>query len=132
MGKEITLKNIEIINATNSIGELMQERLPVKVGWNVTKNMKKIEVAFKNYADFELELIKKYAIKDENGNLKADENNKPKFAPNNKEKYLKEQNELLDLTDTIDILPIKLSDLDGINLKAATLFNLEFMIEDDE
>jgi len=125
------LKNIEIINIRSSISELMNEKLPIKTGWNISKNLRKIDDSFKAYIELENKLIKEYAIKDDSGEIILDNDNQPKFAPNNKEKFLKEQQELFNCEDEFEFLTIKLSDLDNINIKPSTLFNLEFMIIDD-
>lgn len=128
---EKIFKNYEILNAIEAFKELVAIKLPTKVSWNVTKNVKKIESSFKDYLECENEILKKYALTDENGNLRLDEQNQPKFPPNNIDKYNKERNELLQCEDTIDILTINLSDLEGKNISAATLLNLEFMIIED-
>jgi len=132
MGKEVLLKNIEILNAFQAIQELTQVKLPTKVSWNISKNMKKIETAFNGYIEFETKLVKEYATKDSKGNLILDDKNQPSFDQDNKNEYIKQRSELLNLTDTISILPVKISDLDGVDLKPTTLFSLDFMIEDDE
>lgn len=125
------LKNIEIINIINSINELMNEKLPTKVGWNISKNLRKLDASFKTYIECENKLVKEYAIKDDEGNVVYDENNQPKFAPNNKVSFLKEQQELFNCEDEFEFLTINLSDLNNINIKPSVLFNLEFMITDD-
>ena len=125
------LKNIEIINVIDSINELMNEKLPTKASWNISKNLRKLDISFKTYIELENKLVKEYALKDDNGEVLLDEGNQPKFAPNNKEKYLKERQELLNCEDEFDFLTINLSDLNNINIKPSILFNLEFMIIDD-
>lgn len=128
---EIKLKNYEIINAYKTIGELMEEKLPTKVQWNITKNLKKITVAFHNYLEFEQELIRKYALKDDHNKIKLDDNNQPMFPPKNQNEYITERNELLNCEDVLDITMINLSELQNVNLKGTTLLALEFMIKDD-
>ena len=124
------LKNIEVINIIDSINELMNEKLPTKASWNISKNLRKLDASFKTYIELENKLVKEYAIKDDNGEIVLDNNN-PKFAPNNKEKYLKERQELLNCEDEFEFLTINLSDFNDINIKPSILFNLEFMIVDD-
>lgn len=135
---EVTLKNIEVISAFNSVGELLNLELPIKTGWNITKNVKKLESLFNTYTECQRELIKKYAIKDEKGEVRIDENNKYKIVPKFISKFNEDQSELLNCDNTIDILKIKLSDLckedkDGNAKELATsvLLHLGFMIEDD-
>lgn len=110
---------------------MASDLLPIKTGWNISKNLRKIDDSFKAYIELENKLIKEYAIKDDSGEIILDNDNQPKFAPNNKEKFLKEQQELFNCEDEFEFLTIKLSDLDNINIKPSTLFNLEFMIIDD-
>jgi hypothetical protein len=128
---EIVMKNYEILNKIEALRELSQLILPMKTSWNITKNIKKFEASIRTYSECEYELVKRYAIKDENGNVKFDDKGQPKFPPNNLEKYYKERQELLDCEDTLDILNIKLSDLENVDIKPATLMNLDFMIVDD-
>lgn len=135
---EIKLTNIEVINAFNSISELARLELPIKTGWNISKNIKKLESVFNTYTECQRELIKKYAIKDTKGEIKIDENNQYKIVPKFISKFNEDQNELLSCDNTIDILTIKLSDLckedkDGNSkeLSSSVLLYLGFMIEDD-
>jgi translation initiation factor 2 alpha subunit (eIF-2alpha) len=61
---EVTLKNIEIVNPMQSIGELLLlEDLSTKVNWNLTKHFKKLQSSFKTYSECEQELLKKHALK---------------------------------------------------------------------
>jgi len=131
---QITLKNIEIINAIQSIGELIDLVLPFQTSWDITKNAKKIESIFKIYAECEQNLIQKYAIKDENGGVRTDEHNQYKIAPKLVTEFNDKRNELLNCENEIDIKIIKFTDLiDEENknkIKPAALYNLYFMIEE--
>jgi hypothetical protein len=127
---EITLKNYEVISAIRAIEELMNEKLPSKISWNLNKNYRKLTDAIKDFSDCERKLIEQYALKDENDEVKIDENNQFKIAPKYVHEFTKEKQDLLNCEDSIDIHKIKLSGLDSIDVKATTLFNLEFMIEE--
>lgn len=127
----ITLKNFEIINAFNSASELMQcKDIPFKVSWNIMKNIKQIENAFKTYVEMEKKLIQEYAIKDDSGNIEVDDKNQPKF-PSHSDYYIK-RSELLECVNTLDLSSIKPVDLENCNISPATLYSLEFIINDDE
>jgi hypothetical protein len=128
---DVTLKNIEIVNAMQSIGELLLlEDLTTKVNWNLSKNFKKLQSSFKTFSECEQELLKKHALKNEDGSLKTDEDGEAKFAPKMKVEYFEKRSELLNCEDTIDILSIKLSDLPDKIGKGVNLLNLDFMIDD--
>jgi hypothetical protein len=130
MGKEVTLKNYELITISQSMGEFMQLSLPVNIGWNLKKNMRKLESALKDFAEAEQELVYKYALKIDD-KVQYEDNGQPKIYPANQTIFKTNHTELLNCDNPVDILPIKLSELMGINVKASLLFNLEFMIDDD-
>jgi hypothetical protein len=128
---EITLKNYEIINAYNSASELMKvKNLPIKASWNITKNIKTIELIFQSFVTLEQNLIKEYAIKDDNGNIKSDDNNQPKFPPHSE--YFTKHAELVACENVLDILTVKLSDLEKCDISPSILYNFTFMIDDAE
>jgi hypothetical protein len=128
-----TIKNIEIISITQAIGELMTVKLPMKTSWNLNKNMKKFTEAMNDYNEFDKKLLEKYAIKDEEGKVKII-NNKCNIPPKYIDEFNQKKNELLSMETEIDYLTIQL-DVDdlaskGVEITTATLFNLEFMIEE--
>lgn len=131
---QIKLTNIEILNAIQSIGSLTDLDLSITTSWNITKNTKKLESLFKTYAEYEGKIIEKYAIKDENNQVKIDKDNQYKIAPKFINIFNKERNELLNCENEVDISMIKVSDLiDEENknkIKPAILISLYFMIED--
>lgn len=128
---EIKLKNYEIISAINSMQEIMNTKLPSKTSWNLSKNFKKLDEAIKDFNEFQYELLKQYAIKEANGEIKFDENQQFTIIPEYKTKFNKERNDLLNFEDTLSIHSIKLSDLENVDISPTTLYGLDFMIEDD-
>jgi len=136
MGKNVTLKNYELINVNQSLGEFMQLSLPVNIGWNLKKNMRKMEASLKDFGEAEQELVSKYALKIEE-KIQYENNGQPKIYPANQIIFKTEHTELLNCNSEIDILPIKYSELRDfceskkLDIKPSLLFNLEFMIEDD-
>jgi len=135
---ELEFKNVELLNIFNSMIEFMQIEFPIDhIGWNLKKNMKNIESALKLFGECEQELVSKYAVKDENGNIKYDDKGQPEIYPAKRKEYIKEHSELLNCKNTVNINRIKLSVLmdyckeKGINIKPSLLFDLDFMIEDD-
>lgn len=129
---EIKLKNYEIISAINSMQEIMSVKLPSKVSWNLSKNFKKLNEAIKDFNDFQYELLKQYAIKDPNGEIKLDENQQFAIISEFESKFTKERNDLLNFEDTLSIHTIKLSDLETIEVSPTALYGLDFMIDDTE
>lgn len=131
----ITLKNFEIINTFNLLKEIAQIEFDWDDAWDIKRNMKKLELEIKTFSECENDLVQKYAIKDEELNVKTDENGQPKFAPNNQDKFKKEQTELLNCSCELDLKKIKCSSiktkLKDKGIKPSILFDLDFLIEDD-
>jgi hypothetical protein len=138
---EVILNNAEVLNAFISMHNILQLKgLPIKTFWNISKNIKKIEKIYTTYIECENKLVKQYALKDEQGNICLHNENSinglkgdPEFAPTMKAEYLIKRNELLACENNLDILTIKLSELDGRDdIVGADLYNIMFMIDDDD
>lgn len=137
-GLNLNLKNYEIINATNAIKDLIKNPdMETKAKWNFIKNLNKFQAIFEDYSKLEIDLIKKYALKDENDEvlIYADDDGEhkkgnPKFAPANQAKYIKERTELLQCDSDVDIHKIKLDDLPSKIEDGTLLLLCSFLIED--
>jgi len=133
----VTFTNLKWINLHETLKEFMQLEFPIDISWNLKRNMKKIQSALKLIAECENELAIKYALKDNEGNIKLDINNQPEIDPNKINEYNKEHVQLLKCENTVDIYPIKASDLKDYckrkdkDIKPSLLYDLDFMIEDD-
>ena len=127
-------KNVDLINLSNSISELMSYEIDTKAGWNLGRNLRKIEPVLKDYAEFERKLLDEYAIKKEDGSFVLSANNEPEIFPNVKEEYITRHNELLNCESEIDFLFVPLSCfIEGKlkEIKPYLLFNLDFMIDEN-
>jgi hypothetical protein len=129
-----TLKNIDLINISNSITELMTYELDTKAGWNLGRNLRKIESILKDFGEFERKLLDEYAIKKDDGSIVINANNEPEIYPNSKSEYIEKHNELLNCESEIEFLTIPLSCfIEGKSkeIKPYLLFNLDFMIDEN-
>lgn len=135
----MTLKNFEIINAVSAIKELIKiTKMTTKIKWNFIKNLNKLQNIINDFSKTEVELIKEYALKDENGDIKvydADEGiykkGEPKFAPVNEKLFIKERNELLQCESDVEVHKIKIDDLPEIE-DGTLLLLCQFLIDDEE
>ena len=134
---KVTFTNLKWINLCETLEQFMQLEFPIDISWNLKRNMKKIQSALQLIGECEDELIVKYAVKDDNGNIKLDANNQPEIVPDKLIEYNKEHIQLLKCENTIDIFPIKASELKDYckrkdkDIKPSLLYDLDFMIEDD-
>lgn len=124
------LSNRTIINTINAIGGARERALPIKASYAISKNLLKLEKEVEAYNLEREKLLKKYAEKDEEGEIKADELGNIKFVKKYKEKWNKEISELLDIEVEVDIHKFDLSVLDNVEMSVQELMAIDFMIQE--
>ena len=129
---KLTLSNERIVNTINTLGELSNAKLPVKVAYAITKNINKINTELKSYNEEKTKLINKYGEKDEEGKLKVEENGIIHLKEEFIEDYNRDIKELLSIENELDIHMIQLDDLlnSDYNISPMELMTIDFMIKD--
>lgn len=125
--KNITLTNLEIYTIAQALMENITTdiNLPVKVGFYIQKNMKKMTELAQEIEKSRMEIFDKYGEKDE-------ENNQYKFDKSVQEQVQKELNDLFDLTQDVKTNMLELDWFDNIDLNANQIAAISYMIADDE
>ena len=125
--KNITLTNLEIYTTAQALMESITTdiNLPVKVGFYIQKNMKKMTELAQEIEKSRMEIFDKYGEKDE-------ENNQYKFDKSVQEQVQKELNDLFDLTQDVKTNMLELGWFDDIDLNANQIAAISYMIKDDE
>lgn len=124
--KNITLTNLEIYTTAQALMESITTdiNLPVKVGFYIQKNMKKMTELAQEIEKSRMEIFDKYGEKDE-------ENNQYKFDKSVQEQVQKELNDLFDLTQDVKTNMLELDWFDDIDLNANQIAAISYMIVDD-
>ena len=125
--KNIILTNLEIYTTAQALMENITTdiNLPVKVGFYIQKNMKKMTELAQEIEKSRMEIFDKYGEKDE-------ENNQYKFDKSVQEQVQKELNDLFDLTQDVKTNMLELDWFDNIDLNANQIAAISYMIADDE
>lgn len=125
--KNITLTNLEIYTTAQALMENITTdiNLPVKVGFYIQKNMKKMTELAQEIEKSRMEIFDKYGEKDE-------ENNQYKFDKSVQEQVQKELNDLFDLTQDVKTNMLELDWFDDIDLNTNQIAAISYMIADDE
>ena len=113
-----------LIGAFQSSGE--DTNYPVKVNFYLQKNMNSVIEIAKDIEAKRVEIIKKY------GNPSEEDPEAYIIPDENIEVASKEVNDLLELEQEVAINMIKLDWLDGIDMSAAQVAAMSFMIDEDE
>lgn len=125
--KNITLTNLEIYTTAQALMENITTdiNLPVKVGFYIQKNMKKMTELAQEIEKSRMEIFDKYGEKDE-------ENNQYKFDKSVQEQVQKELNDLFDLTQDVKTNMLELDWFDDIDLNANQIAAISYMITDND
>lgn len=129
---KIKLTNERIVDSVDTLKELNNAKLPVKVAYAITKNINKIDNELKAYIEEKSKLIDKYGEKDKEGKLKIDEKGNIPLKKEYIEDYNKDIKELLSIENEVDIHMIQLDNLlnSDYSISPSELSAIDFMIEE--
>lgn len=128
----ITVKISNLLNSTEVLQKLSKTQLKAKTAWQVSKVLKLAEEEMQTFNDTRMEVLKKYAEKDENGELITDENNNCKIIPEKISEFNDELTELLDNEIELNVNKINIDDLGDIDFTPAEMNALEAFIDFEE
>lgn len=112
----------ELLGIKESLNKLLVAEIPIKTSYKLGKIINKMGEELKFFDTKRMELFKKY------GELDGKEY-KVKLEDN--EIFVKEMNELLEITFELEINKIKLDSLGDIKLSALDMANLDKFIEEE-
>lgn len=128
MKKLIKVKIADIVNSTDALKELVKMPLKAKTAYHVARLGREVEKEYNLFQEKRMDLVKKYAIKDENGEPIV-ENEQISVAPENIETFKNEINELAASEVELNVEKIKLDDL-NCDLRAEQISRLMEFIEE--
>lgn len=112
---------------------LAKKRLPVKIGYAISRNLNNMDGILNSYEDARLKLIDQYAEKNEDGTMKI-KDNVAVIAPENSKAFSEAIDELLAIENEIDIHTINFDEVEKCDtdkydsLTTADLMTLDIMI----
>ena len=132
----ITVKNRQLDTETISIlNEIVDMDIKALAAFKLMKIIKEIDEIVKNRQESELNLVKRYAEKDEDGSIKTplDENGNPvngsfEVSDENKDEFNTQINELLDYENSLDFDQLKFEDLGLEKISVKKLIKLDFLL----
>lgn len=106
---ELTVQ--EMIDSIPTLRELSNKQLKSKVAFRVARLLREVQAESETFETARVNLVKLYAAKDENGEIKTDENGNTYIEQDKIEEFNKELRDLLDNTITINGDKLSLDDL---------------------
>ena len=123
----------EILVAERALGSIAQAKLPVSVGYQISKLIKVVSDEIRTIRESQMKIAEKYGERDEQGMLVERDGVYP-IPKENQEAFNKDMEELLEVKCNLQITPINIEKLgDKIELSVSDLLALgKFLTEPTE
>ena len=125
------LTNRQIVESVSHLSKLVQQKLPAKTAFRMSKLIKQIENVQESYNEAVKKVQDTYFEKDDEGNYVVEDNHY-KVKEEHREDYTKEMKELLDDETEIKFKKLKLEHLGKIDLEPTLFYHLDWMFEDED
>lgn len=100
----------DIIKYNNSLENILIKKLPIKISFIIAKNKKNMETILEIYNEKRMDLIEKYAVKDDKGEIVIDHNGNAKI--DDLKSFTNELEELWSIEQDVNIEYIIFQDLE--------------------
>lgn len=124
------MKALNVLYTYESLASLTDERLDLNTAMIIAKNMKTLAVTKQVIDEKRFKIIKAYAEKDTNGNLKKNTDGTIIFSETNAKEYDKKLTALLSEDIDIELTKIKKSALAGIKISPTLVLGLMNILEE--
>ena len=122
------MKNREIIEHINALGNFTKDKLTTKLSFAVVKNFNKLKSVYKDYDEARVLLVEKYAEKDNKGEIVRNDNGTEVFKEGCLSDWNKEVNELLDIDVEFEIHSVDFAVIENLQMSVMDIEAIEFMI----
>lgn len=129
------MKIKNIIKYNYSLENILKKKLPIKASFIIAKNKKKIDDILEIYDKKRIDLVEKYAIKNDEGEIIIDNNGNAKI--NNLKSFSEELEELWSIEQNFEIEYITFQDLEKCDtgnfdsLSPSDISQIQWMIEEE-
>jgi len=119
-----------IVESADIMRELSNKSLKGRAAFRVARLLRELEKEFTLFNEKRMDLIKEYAQKDENGEMKSDENGNVTLDQDKLNEFYQSLDELLNADVEINAEKIDSEDLGDIEITPAQIINLEAFINE--
>ena len=123
--------NAEVIRAFQALRQIGEVKLPPRGALQVRRLARVLEPLAKDVEEVRRDLLKRYAVLDENGEVAFNEKTGVQFDPGKAQEFRREEAELLGSTVEVTIR-LRLEHLGEETIPGGTLVNLGPFFEDEE
>nr|CAJ1762967.1 hypothetical protein AUSP0088_00059 [uncultured phage] len=108
------IKNSQIVNFINGVMNLKEKKLPIKLGYAITRNIKIMDPAATSYEEERYKILGKYAEKDDSGKFKVEDGS---YIISDISRYEREMDELLGIENEMQLHTVTIEEIEKCDLE---------------
>lgn len=108
------IKNSQIVNFINGVMNLKEKKLPIKLGFAITRNIKIMGPVATSYEEERYKILGKYAEKDDSGKFKVEDSS---YIISDMVGYEREMNELLAIENEMQLHTVVIDEIEKCDLE---------------
>lgn len=108
------IKNSQIVNFINGVMNLKDKKLPVKLGYAITRNKKIMDPVATSYEEERQKILGKYAEKDDSGKFKVEDG---AYIISDILGYEREMDELLEIENEMHLHTVTIDEIEKCDLE---------------
>lgn len=121
---------VKLMNAARVFNQVAQMKISSKLAYKIMKFCKGVATEEEFYNTKRAEIIQKYAIKDENGQIVVSDTGMASFVPDKIDEANSAMRELNNIEVDVPNIKFTIAELDELKLSVADMFVLDAFIEE--
>ena len=108
------IKNSQIVNFINGVTNLKEKKLPIKLGYAITRNIKIMDPVATSYEEERQKILGKYAEKDDSGKFKVEDGS---YIISDISGYEREMEELLGIENEMQLHTVTIEEIEKCDME---------------
>lgn len=108
------IRNSQIVNFINGVMNLKEKKLPIKLGYAITRNIKIMDPIATSYEEERQKILGKYAEKDDSGKFKVEDGS---YIISDISGYEREMEELLEIENEMQLHTVTIDEIEKCDLE---------------
>ena len=108
------IRTSQIVNFINGVMNLKEKKLPIKLGYAITRNIKIMDPIATSYEEERQKILGKYAEKDDSGKFKVEDGS---YIISDISGYEREMEELLEIENEMQLHTVTIDEIEKCDLE---------------
>ena len=108
------IRNSQIVNFINGVMNLKEKKLPIKLGYAITRNIKIMDPVATSYEEERQKILGKYAEKDDSGKFKVEDGS---YIISDISGYEREMEELLGIENEMQLHTVTIEEIEKCDME---------------